>query len=163
MLSRPALDSDLESILAIYNHYVCHSTATFDLAPRTPDRGRRWLQDRGPAHPVIVIEASDRIVGWASLSPWSHHGGYDRTVELSIYVHPVETGHGVGHALMQAVLESARKLGHHCLIARVCSENPRSLAFHEIVGFTTIGTMREVGEKQGRLLDVVLLQKTITP
>lgn len=163
MLIRPALESDLESILAIYNHYVRHSTATFDLEPRTPEAGRRWLLDREARHPVVVAEENGRIVGWVSLSSWSHHGGYQRSCELSIYVHPEDTGRGAGHALMPAILESARNQGHHCLIARVCTENPRSRVFHESLGFTTIGTMREVGEKHGRLLDVVLLQKTLTP
>lgn len=163
MLIRPAQEPDLESILEITNHYVIHSTATFDLEPRSFEAGRKWLVDRESCHPVLVAETEGRIIGWVSLSPWSHHGGYRRTCELSIYVHPDRTGHGCGHDLMQAILEAARKLDHHCLIARICTENPRSRSFHQKAGFETIGIMREAGSKHGRLLDVALVQKTLNP
>jgi L-amino acid N-acyltransferase YncA len=161
MLIRPAVEPDLVAILEIYNHYVVHSTATFDLEPRSLETGRDWLLNRTARHPVIVAEADGNVVGWASLSPWSHHGGYRNTAEVSVYVHPEGTGRGTGHRLMAALLETGRQLGQHCLIARICTENPRSRSFHEKAGFEIIGTMREAGQKQGRQLDVVLLQMII--
>jgi L-amino acid N-acyltransferase len=45
------------------------------------------------------------------------------------------------------------------LIARIVEGNPASLALHEALGFATIGVMRRVGEKFGRLLDVRLLER----
>lgn len=43
------------------------------------------------------------------------------------------------------------------VVARIVEGNPASLALHEAVGFKTIGVMKRIGEKFGRLLDVRLM------
>ena len=40
---------------------------------------------------------------------------------------------------------------------RVADGNPASLRLHGALGFRPVGTMRRVGEKFGRILDVTLL------
>ena len=158
---RPAIEEDLGSILEIYNHYVLNSDATFDFEPRTPKAGEQWFRTRTDRHPIVVADDSGRVLGWSSLSPWSSHGGYRNTCELSIYVHPTSTGRGIGRSLFRAVVASAIDLGHHCLLARITTENPLSASMHQRAGFEVIGVMKEAGEKRGRYLDVLLLQKLL--
>ena len=154
---RPATRADLSGILEIYNHYVAHSTATFDLEARSAEAGKIWLESRSDRHPVLVATIGDSVVGWASLSPWSHHGGYKNTVELSIYIQPEMTGKGIGSRLLSRILQAGKDLGHRCIMARISVENDRSRALHQRNGFEIIGVMRQAGEKHGRLLDVTLL------
>ena len=46
MTIRPARESDLPELLAIYNYEVEHGVATLDLNPRTPDEWKEWFSER---------------------------------------------------------------------------------------------------------------------
>jgi phosphinothricin acetyltransferase len=52
-------------------------------------------------------------------------------------------------------------LKFHTLIARVAQESHESLHLNESLGFVHVGTLRQVGRKFGRLLDVHILQKML--
>ena len=47
------------------------------------------------------------------------------------------------------------------MIARVTSESSTSIRLHDAAGFVVVGTMREVGQKFGRWLDVLIMQKML--
>ncbi len=72
-------------------------------------------------------------------------------------MHEDARGRGLGRELMHALIARAPQYGVHVLVARVVEGNPGSLRLHESLGFKTIGVMRRVGEKFGKLLDVRLL------
>ena len=50
-----------------------------------------------------------------------------------------------------------RAAGLGVLLARICTEGEPSIALHRRQGFQTIGIMRRVGEKLGRVLDIELM------
>ena len=54
-----------------------------------------------------------------------------------------------------------RRLRYHTLIARVAEGSEASLHLNENFGFVHVGTLKEVGRKFGKLLDVHLLQKML--
>ena len=158
MLIRPATLQDQPGILAIYNESVLNSTATFDTDPRTPEKQVEWFNRHKANHPVLVAEENGQIAGWASLSPWSDRCAYDSTVEVSVYLAPEQRGKGLGFQLLQLVTEAGRKAGNHTVISRISSDNLASIRIHEKAGYSTVGTMKEVGFKFGRFLDVVMMQ-----
>ena len=158
MLIRPATLQDQPGILEIYNESVLHSTATFDTDPRSPEKQVEWFNRHKANHPVLVAEDDGKIAGWASLSPWSDRCAYDSTVEVSVYLAPEQRGKGLGFQLLQQVTEAGRKAGNHTVISRISSDNLASIRIHEKAGYSTVGTMKEVGFKFGRFLDVVMMQ-----
>jgi L-amino acid N-acyltransferase YncA len=158
---RRADHADLPAILAIYNQEVLVSTATYDTVPRTEADHRKWFAIHGPEHPVLVAESVGAVIGWASLSPWSDRAAYSRTVEVSVYVAAEHRRKGVGRLLLAALIEAGRSHGHHALLARISSDNVASVRLHAELGFAMIGTMREVGVKFGRLLDVSIMELLI--
>lgn len=158
MLIRPATLQDQPGILEIYNESVLHSTATFDTDPRSPEKQLEWFNRHKANHPVLVAEDDGTIAGWASLSPWSDRCAYDSTVEVSVYLAPEQRGKGLGFQLLQQVTEAGRKAGNHTVISRISSDNLASIRIHEKAGYSTVGTMKEVGFKFGRFLDVVMMQ-----
>jgi phosphinothricin acetyltransferase len=158
MLIRPATLQDQPGILEIYNESVLNSTATFDTDPRTPEKQLEWFNRHKANHPVLVAEENGRIAGWASLSPWSDRCAYDSTVEVSVYLAPEQRGKGLGFQLLQQVTEAGRKAGNHTILSRISSDNLASIRIHEKAGYSTVGTMKEVGFKFGRFLDVVIMQ-----
>lgn len=156
---RQAEEDDLPSITAIYNDEVENTAASFDTTPVDVDERRRWLEARDRArHPVVVADMGGEIAGWGALSPWSQKGAYARAAEVSVYVDRARRGAGVGRALLRDLIDRGRRAGLGVLITRICTaDGPESLRLHKSLGFQRIGTMRRVGEKAGRLLDVELL------
>ena len=102
-----------------------------------------------------------RVVGWASLTRWSERTAYDDTAETSFYVHSKYRGRGIGRRLKQAIIEEARRLRYHTLIALVAEGADASIHLNESAGFVHVGTLKQVGHKFDRRLDVHILQKML--
>jgi L-amino acid N-acyltransferase len=158
MRVRAAAAEDLPAIFAIYDHEVLTGVATFDTEPFSEAQRRQWLEKHGDArHPALVADEGGTVVGWATLSAWSDRCAYARAAEVSVYVHPDHQRRGVGRTLLAALIDAARQAGLGVLLARITTESAVSLRLHEAAGFRCFGTMRRVGEKFGRILDVELL------
>ncbi len=155
---RAAQRSDAEAMREIYNEAVRTTTATFDTEPRSLDEQVDWLDHHDATHAVLVAELDGTVVGWASLSPWSDRGAYDRTAEISVYVGSRWRGRGVGRALIRGILTAAQECHLHTILARVVVGNPVSRSLHVTAGFKPVGVMHEVGYKFDRFLDVELLE-----
>src|SRR5579863_3448608 len=84
---RSAKEGDLIAINDIYNHYVLHSTCTYQEEPERIEHRREWFGRHGEKHPVIIAEDGGRVVGWGSLSAFHARSAYRWTVEDSVYVH----------------------------------------------------------------------------
>ena len=156
-------ETDLAEIFEIYDREVLERTATFETVPKTAAERDEWFRvhgaDRYPALVAVepLSDGGEAVVGWACVSPWSPRQAYARSAENSVYVRDDRMGRGIGRALMVALVTEARRVGIRVLIARITEGNPASLALHRKLEFQPIGTMREVGEKFGRILDVELL------
>jgi phosphinothricin acetyltransferase len=155
---RLASSEDVTSITDIYNEAIRTTTATFDTEPKTAEDRLKWLESHDERHPVFVAELDGRVAGWASLTKWSDRPAYNQTAETSFYVGEAFRGRGVGSALKERLIEEARRLGFHTLLARTARESFASIHINESFGFRQIGTMKEVGFKFGRRLDVHVMQ-----
>ena len=153
--------ADLSAITEIYNEAILTTTATFDTEPKSLAERTRWFESHDEKHPILVAVLDGRVVGWASVSRWSERSAYDATAETSFYVKAEFRGQGIGRKLKEATVEEARRLQIHTLIARVAQDSLESLHLNESVGFVHVGTLKEVGRKFGRLLDVHILQKIL--
>ena len=158
---RRAQPSDAAAIADIYNEAVLTTTATFDTEPKGEEERTQWLQSHDDRHPILVAEVNGAVVGWASLTQWSDRAAYADTAESSFYVHSTHRGRGIGRRLKQAIVDEARRLGYHTLIARITEGSAESLHLNESAGYVRVGTLKEVGRKFGRLLDVHILQKML--
>ena len=155
---RDATSHDLPALTAIYKHAVEHTTATMDTSTPTLESQAEWFRHHDERHPVMVAELNGEVVGWASISAWSDRGGYRDTAEASAYVTPERHGQGIGKALMKELVKRARLIGLHVLVAQVTTTNQISLNMARSIGFEDVGTMREVGYKFGKPVDVLVLE-----
>ncbi|BBU30543.1 GCN5-related N-acetyltransferase [Caballeronia pedi] len=151
---------DLPVITSIYNDAVQHTTAIWndklvDVANRT-----QWLAERQKqGYPVLVsVDENGQVLGYASFGDWRAFDGYRHTVEHSVYVHAGQRGKGIGEALMLALLERARRIGKHVMVAAIESGNKGSIRLHEKLGFQHVGQLPQVGMKFGVWLDLTFLQ-----
>ncbi|MEI4472516.1 GNAT family N-acetyltransferase [Frigidibacter sp. MR17.24] len=163
MRIRDAVDGDAGAIAAIYNDAVETTTAIWNEA--TVDAANRvaWMVARRQAgFPVLVaVDEHDQVLGYASFGDWRAFDGYRGTVEHSVYVRGDCRGGGIGKRLMQALIEAARAMGKHVMVAAIEAGNAGSIALHRALGFTETGRMPEVGQKFGRWLDLVFLQLSL--
>ena len=158
---RLARVEDLPAINAVYNHYVLHSTCTYQEEPSTAEERAAWFAAHGPRHPVTVAEVDGQVVGWGSLSRFHARSAYGRTVENSVYVRHDLHRRGIGRVLLEDLLARAPAVGHHTVLALIDSTQHGSLALHRSMGFEDVAHLKEVGFKFGRWGDVLYLQRML--
>jgi L-amino acid N-acyltransferase YncA len=160
---------DATALMNILNPEVVELSISFELVPKSLEEQREWIREHQATHLCLVAVNTDddlgeigardeRILGFASVSPFRERPAYATTVENSVYVHRGARGRGVGERLLNDLLATAKNSGFHSVIARIVGENASSIRLHEKCGFTLVGTEVEVGRKHGRWLDVVEYQ-----
>ena len=103
-------------------------TATFDTEPKSVDDRAEWLQSHDDRHPVFLSPCwTAEWSGGQLLSRWLDRRAYEDTVETSFYVHSSCRGRGIGRKLKEAIVEEARRLRYHTLLARVAEGSEESI------------------------------------
>jgi L-amino acid N-acyltransferase YncA len=154
MLIRPVREEDLPQLMEIMNYYRKNSSYIWDRTLLDLARAKAWLSEH-------IAPPYCALVGYASLSRFRPHSGYDKTAEDSIYVKPGFESRGIGGALMRALFEAAEKSGLYTLTAWIDSENVLSVKFHERCGFVIVGTFRNAGVLDGKKRSVVIMSRDI--
>ena len=159
---RAANESDLPAILTIYNDAVLYTTAIWNETPVDLANRRAWFEGRRAAgFPVLVADANGRIAGYGSFGDFRPFEGYRVTVEHSLYVAADARREGLGSALLAALIGEAHGLRKRMMVGAIDATNAASLALHRKFGFVENGRLPGVGEKFGRPLDLVLMQKNL--
>lgn len=156
MVIRTAEEKDMPELLDIYNYEVEHGLATFDLNPKTMEERLVWFREHNVGNnPLIVAEEDGKAVGYASLSSYRPKEAYAATVELSVYIDRDYRRRGIAGELADAILEIAKERDDiHTVISVITGGNEASIRLHERLGFIHCGTIREVGVKFGKMLDI---------
>jgi phosphinothricin acetyltransferase len=162
---RPGVEDDLEALTDIYNHYVRETSITFDTAVFTPEERRPWLlshPEDGPYRLMVATDAgSQRILGYATSSPYRAKPAYATSVEATVYVAPDAGGRGIGTLLYEALFEALSGEDVHRAYAGIAQPNAASTRLHTRFGFRHVGTYHEVGRKFGRYWDVAWYEKEL--
>jgi phosphinothricin acetyltransferase len=163
---RDATEGDLDSVARLYGQEVLNGTATFELEPPTREEmARRFAAVKRHDLPWLVAELDGAFAGYAYASPFRPRPAYRYGVEGSIYVEEAARGHGVGRALLGALIERARAMGLRHVIGAISDSDSSaaSIALHRALGFRDAGVYRQVGWKFDRWLDVTLMQLDLAP
>jgi L-amino acid N-acyltransferase len=157
-------ESDLPGLLTIYNDVIATSTAIYSDVPVTlEDRTQWWRARVAMGYPVLVATDESGVLGFSTFGDFRTWPGYRFTVEHSVHVRSDTRGRGVGKELVKALFPRAEALNKHVMIAGVDAANQASIRFHERLGFEQAGHLREVGHKFDRWLDLVFLQRLVSP
>jgi RimJ/RimL family protein N-acetyltransferase len=106
---------------------------------------------------MYVAEIDGRIVGSAGFD-WKHHPCGGGVVELGMSVARDHRGRGVGKALVQACIDSARALGAHKISLQVWPHNIAARALYERFGFVEEGYLRSHWQRRnGERWDAVIM------
>lgn len=160
---RDATPRDAAAIAEIFNEAILTRGSTMQLDPIAQEVARQWVRTLVDREALLVAEESARVVGWAVLKRYSEREGYRFTAETSVYLHRSHRGRGLGSAMQEALLERARALEYHHLVARIWATHKHSLALHRKFGYELVGIQREVGYVDGQWHDVAILQRLLDP
>lgn len=165
ILIRDTVDADVPAILEIHNEAVLNTTANWYEEPSTLEQRQAWLDGRRAAgYPVLTAALGDgTVVGFASYGHWRPKNAYRFTVENSVYVHVDHHRKGVAKSLMTELIARARTQERRVIVAYIESSNANSIALHTKVGFSVVGLLPGVGVKFGRVLNLTIMQLTLTP
>jgi len=153
----------MPAVQAIYSHYVLHDLCSFEEeVPAVQQMQARRTDVLARGLPYLVALKGGEVAGYAYASPYRSRSAYRHTVEDSVYVSQGMQGHGVGKALLQAVIQRCAESGFTQMVAVVGnSANAGSQRLHESLGFETVGVLRNVGFKFGQWVDTVLMQRAL--
>jgi len=160
---RPGRAGDLADLLTIYNHYIEHSDATFDVQPTTMAQREVWLSVYASQgrHQILVADDGQSVLGYATSSPYRAHPAFRQTVETSVYVRAGAQGRGLGGRLYDALLRRLADTDVHSAVAAVALPNDGSLALHRSRGFTEVGTFTEYAIKNVRWISSTWFERLI--
>jgi phosphinothricin acetyltransferase len=177
---RDATVADMPQVLEIYNHIILNTTAVYSYTAHTLEMREQWLKQRTEdGFPVFMVEeevdeasasssssgssgtTSKTILGFGSYGAFRAWAGFKYSVENSVYVAEHARGKGAGKLLLQAIIDHAKSSNKvHAIVAGIDATNVASIALHRRFGFVETGTMKQVGFKFGRWLDLAFLQLT---
>lgn len=152
---------DREPVIDLLNHYIESSFAAY-LEEKLPYEAFDTVLKMSKGYPNgCVKDEGDKVVGFGLLRAHHPMATFDRTAEVTYFIHPDHTRRGLGRRLLAWLEEGARPKGIKSILASISSLNPGSIAFHQKNGFVECGRFRKVGMKHGREFDTVWMQKTI--
>lgn len=154
-------EKDLEELLSIYAYYVVNTGITFEYeVPSAEDFSHR-INGTLSKYPYLVAESEEGILGYAYASPFKNRAAYAWSVETSIYIRKGCHGRGTGTALYKALEDILARQNVLNLNACIAYPNPKSIAFHENLGYKTVAHFTKCGFKSGQWYDMVWMEKML--
>ncbi len=157
----PLTDEHRRGFIDILNHYILTSPAAFPEQP-VPDSFFDRFLGFAQTHPACALIAGDgRVVGFALLHASHWASTFDRTGEVTYFIHPDYTRRGLGQAALDWLIQRARPIGIDPILACISSLNQPSQDFHKKNGFSECGRFPQVGRKNGLEFDLVGMVRNI--
>ena len=160
---RDARAHDFARITEIYADHVLHGFGSFEEVPPSHEEMlERFGRVIDAGLPYLVAADGAAVLGYAYAAAYRPRSAYRFTVEDSIYVAPEAQRRGIGVALLDTLASRCIAAGMKQLVAVIGdSTNRSSIAVHEKCGFRHVGVLRDVGFKQERWLDTVIMQREL--
>jgi phosphinothricin acetyltransferase len=160
---RLAAIDDAAQIQAIYEPIVLETAISFELVPPTvaefQDRISRTLEKT----PWLVCDIDGVVAGYAYAGQFRPREAYQWSAEVTVYVNPEFHRRGVGKATYTSLFQCLRIQGYRSAYGGIALPNEASIALHESLGFTHVGTFHAVGFKLGEWRDVGWWQLEVQP
>ncbi|QHT61991.1 N-acetyltransferase [Paenibacillus lycopersici] len=151
----------LERVRGTYNHFVAHTTVSFDLYPYDAEQMRQLIEPVSELYRSYVVLYAGRYAGYMLLTQHKKKLAFNVTAEVTIYLEPDFTGKGIGTEALRFLEETAASLRFHSLIAAICTENESSIALFSKLGYKQVAHYEEIAYKFDRWLDLACYQKKL--
>lgn len=160
---RMATPKDTDSILDIYTPFIQNTATSFELEVPTIEKFSNRIATYLSESPWLVCEESHQVIGYAYASPHRGRAAYQWNREVSAYVHPKYHRKGIARQLYSALFQLLLLQGFTNVLAGIVLPNTASERFHQSMGFSKIGTYRNIGFKLNAWRDVSWYEKLLYP
>ncbi len=148
-------DEDWPAVHAIYAEGIATGNATFETEVPAFER---WQEAHPPEFRFVAARGRE-VAGWVAASPVSDRCAYAGVIEHSVYVGALLRGQGVGHRLLEALIERADASGIWTIQSGIFPENVASVELHQRCGFRVVGRRERLGQLSGLWRDVLLVER----
>jgi len=149
---------DAGAIAAIYNEHIRTGLSTMDTEEKTAEGMAATIDAFNDRETILVYDRDGEILGWGIIKRYSDRIGYRVCCETSVYLRGDQVRKGYGSRMKKALIARCRAWGYHHLVAKIFAENTGSIAYNRRLGYEVVGRQREIGYRNGRWLDVVIMQ-----
>ncbi len=162
MFIRTATEEDANQLIDIYKPYIENSTTSFEYDVPSLDDFKQRISDITIKYPYIIMVDGAKILGYAYAHEYKDRDAYQWTVEVSVYLSKNAQGRGIGSKLYNYLEEYLCRQHVVNIMACITGDNKTSIAFHEHMGYKTVGQFKKVGFKNNQWLDIYWLEKQIS-
>nr|WP_317358952.1 N-acetyltransferase family protein [uncultured Tyzzerella sp.] len=157
-----AKEIHLKEINEITNYSIINTNYNLNFEPKTLEDTKKWYNEHKEKNfPIIVCLLDEQVVGWASLSTFRDYRGYDKTVEVSLYVKNEYKRKGIGSLLLQKIEQEGKNRNFHAIVSAITGGNEASINLHKKFGYSIKCTFEQIGYKNDTFLDVLFLYKIL--
>src|SRR5699024_10699522 len=138
---------------------ILNTTAVYTYEPVTIEERETWFHTKlEQAEPIFVYLKDGQVVGFATYGAFRNWTAYQYTVEYSIYVVLETNNDGVASHRLVKLIEEIKNSNYKTIVAGIDASNTASIKLHEKYGFELCGTIKSVGYKFDRWLDLAFYQ-----
>ncbi|SDN71620.1 arsinothricin resistance N-acetyltransferase ArsN1 family A [Bacillus sp. OK048] len=158
---RQAVESDIKSILEIYNQGIEDRIATLEEETKDYSYMKEWFERHQGRYRVMVSEQDGNVAGWASLNPYSNRCTYEGVADLSIYISRDHRGIGLGKQLLAEIEIWATANGFHKIVLFTFPFNQLGQGLYRKMGYREVGVFQNQGKLDGEFVDVMAMEKLL--
>jgi L-amino acid N-acyltransferase YncA len=161
---RNALLADLPQIVGIYNTTIASRLVTADTEPVSVESRVAWFDAHSSdKRPLWMIEnEANETLGWVSFQSFYGRPAYNATVEISIYLDPLQRGKGLGRVVLQYCIDQAPNYNMKTLLGFIFAHNEPSIKLFKSLGFEDWALFPNIAELDGVERSLRILGKRIT-
>ena len=153
---------DLPFIVEVYNSTIASRQVTADLQPVSVESRFAWFEQHNPQkRPLWLIKYQNQPCGWVSLSSFYGRPAYDKTVEISLYIHQDFRGKKIGQTTVAKMESFAKQAGIEAILSYIFGHNIASLNLFEKMHYKQWALLPKVAELDGVKRDLVILGKRL--
>lgn len=158
MQIKTATPQDYPIIAEIYNEYIRLGNATMAEQLHTEANIQAWVDKFNERERLYVCAVDEVVIGWGIIKKYSDRAGYRFAGETAVYLSQAHLGKGYGTQIKKYLIEQCKALSYRHLVAKIFASNQVSIQYNLNLGYTVVGTQKEIGFRNGQWQDVVILQ-----
>jgi len=158
MQIRPALSQHYSTIANIYNEYIRLGNATMEEELQRSEDIETWVKKFNDRERLYICEIDEQVVGWGIIKRYSDRKGYRFACETAVYLTQAALGKGYGTHMKKYLIAQCRNLEYRHLVAKIFASNEGSIQYNLKLGYTVVGRQKEIGFRNGKWQDIVILQ-----
>ncbi|OTQ04997.1 N-acetyltransferase [Gilliamella apicola] len=151
---------DLPFIVDVYNSTIASRQITADLQPVSVESRVVWFNQHNPKNrPIWLIKYSNQPCGWVSLSSFYGRAAFEKTVEISLYLHEDFRGKKIGQTTIERIELFAKQAGIESIFSYVFGHNLPSMNLFKKMNYQQWALLPKIAELDGVKRDLVILGK----